>query len=87
LSDVFATTYSFLKSNDWFDIQYDTNISFNDFAIKCVSKNKKVYVDTDSISTQNSFSNQELVNQDLSKLINVIMVNQKTQNLIQTVNG
>ena len=87
LSDVFATTYSFLNSNDWFDIQYDTNLSFNDFAIKCISKNKKVFVDTDSISTQTGFLNQEQLNQDLSKLINVIMVNQKTQNLIQTING
>ena len=30
--------------------------------------------------------NKEKLNQDLSKLINVIMVNQKTQNLIQTIN-
>ena len=87
LSDVFVTTYNFLKINDWFDIQFETNVSFNDFAIKCLLKNKKVFVDTDSVTTQESFNNNEKFSADLNKLLQIVMSNQKTQNLIQTVNG
>jgi hypothetical protein len=87
LSDVFVTTYNNLVNNDWFDIQYDTNITFNDFAIKCVSKNQKCFIDGDSVTTQNTFNDNEKLNQDINKLIQVLMGNQKYQSLIQTVNG
>jgi len=87
LSDVFVTTYNMIQLNDWFDIQYGTNICFNDFAIKCVTKNKKCFVDTDSVSTQTSFNDNEKFNSDLNKFLQIVMSDQKTQNLIQTING
>lgn len=87
LSDTFVTTYQMIQNNDWFDIQYDTNLTFNDFAVKCSLKNKKSYVDTDSITTQKSFNDNEKFNNDLNKLLQIIMSNQKSQNLIQTING
>lgn len=87
LSDVFVTTYSNLINNDWFDIQYDTNVSFNDFAIKCASKNQKCFIDGDSITSQTSFSDNEKLNQDVNKFIQMMMSNQKYQSLIQTING
>jgi len=86
LSDVFATTYQNLIKYDWFDIQYDTNMSFNDFAIKCTFNNQKSFVDTDSISYQKSFVDGEKLNQDMNKLIQTIMSNQKYQPLIQLIN-
>ena len=87
LSDTFVTTYQMIQNNDWFDIQYDTNLTFNDFAVKCSLKNKKSYVDTDSITTQKSFNDNEKFNNDLNKLLQIMMSNQKSQNLIQTING
>jgi hypothetical protein len=83
---VFVTTYQNLIKHDWFDIQYETNLSFNDFAIKCTTNNQKSFVDTDSVSTQKSFTESEKLNQDLNKLIQTIMTNQKYQPLIQLVN-
>jgi hypothetical protein len=87
LSDVFVTTYINLINNDWFDIQYETNLSFNDFAIKCVSKNQKCFIDTDSIVTQKTFSDSEKFNQDMNKFVQTIMNNQKYQPLIELING
>jgi hypothetical protein len=87
LSDVFVTTYNNLVNNDWFDIQYETNLTFNDFALKCVSKNQKCFIDADSISTQNTFSNSETLNQDMNKFVQTLMSNQKYQSLIQTIDG
>ena len=87
LSDVFVTTYNNLVNNDWFDIQYETNLTFNDFALKCVSKNQKCFIDGDIVTTQNSFSNAETLNQDMNKFVQTLMSNQKYQSLIQTVNG
>ena len=87
MCDVLVTTYPMLKNNDWFDIQYDTNLTFNDFAVKCFLKNKKIYVDTDSVTTQKSFNNNEKINSDLNKLLQLITTNKKSQNIIQIVNG
>ena len=85
LSDVFVTTYKNLIDNDWFDIQYDTNICYNDFTIKCFMKNQKCYCDSNSLTTQTSFNNNESFNQDMNKFIQKIMSDQKTQNLITTI--
>jgi hypothetical protein len=87
LSDVFVTTYNNLISNDWFDIQYETNLTFNDFALKCVSKNQKCFVDVDSITVQDSFSDGEKLNQDINKFVQTLNTNQKYQYLIRTIDG
>jgi hypothetical protein len=87
LSDVFVTTYHNIINNDWFDIHYDTNITFNDFTIKCAGKNQKCFIDGDSITSHSTFNNNKIINQDINKFIQVIMGNQKYQSLIQTVNG
>jgi hypothetical protein len=50
-------------------------------------KNQKCFIDGDSVTTQNTFNDNEKLNQDINKLIQVLMGNQKYQSLIQTVNG
>ena len=87
LSDVFVTTYQNLITNDWFDIQYDTNVCYNDFTIKCTSKNQKCFCDTNALTTQTSYNNNEVFSQDMNKFLQKIMSDQKTQNLIQKING
>jgi hypothetical protein len=87
LSDVFVTTYQNLITNDWFDIQYDTNLCYNDFTIKCTSKNQKCFCDTNALTTQTSYNNNEVFSQDMNKFLQKIMSDQKTQNLIQKING
>lgn len=87
LSDVFVTTYQNLINNDWFDIQYDTNICYNDFVIKCTSKNQKCFCDSNSLTTQTSFNNNEVFGQDINKFLQKIMSDQKTQSLIMSTNG
>jgi hypothetical protein len=85
LSDVFVTTYKNLIDNDWFDIQYETNVCYNDFTLKSVIKNQKCFCDTNSLTTQNTFNNNEQFNQDLNKLLQKVMSEQKLQNLIVNV--
>jgi hypothetical protein len=85
LSDVFVTTYQNLITNDWFDIQYDTNVCYNDFTIKCTSKNQKCFCDTNALTTQTSYNNNEVFSQDMNKFLQKIMSDQKTQNLITTI--
>jgi hypothetical protein len=86
-SDVFVTTFTNLKNNDWFDIQYDTNTCFNDFSLKCFLNNKKTYVDTDSLTTQTSFLDSEKINQDINKLLAKIVENKKSEILISEIRG
>lgn len=87
LSDVFATTYYNIVKNDWFDIQYETNVGYNDFAIKCSNRQLKCFCDTNSVTTHNSFSNSEYFKSDLNKLLQYIMSNDKTQKLIKEIDG
>ena len=89
LSDVFVTTYNNLIKYDWFDTQYNTNVSFNDFAVKCFINNQKIFVDTDSITTHTTFQNTEKLNSDLNLLVQQIMTNpnKNFQSLITLVNG
>ncbi len=85
ISDVFVTTYQNLINHDWFDIQYDTNICYNDFTVKCTTKNQKCFCDTNSLTTQNSFNNNEFFNQDINKFLQKIMSEEKTKNLVTTI--
>lgn len=85
ISDVFVTTYQNLINHDWFDIQYDTNICYNDFTVKCTTKNQKCFCDTNSLTTQNSFNNNEVFNQDINKFLQKIMSEEKTKNLVTTI--
>ena len=87
LSDVFVTTHQNLINNDWFDIQYETNVSYNDFTVKCTTKNQKCYCDTNALTTQTSFNNNEIFSQDINKFLQKIMSDKKTQSLIQKING
>ena len=86
-SNVFVTNYNMLKSNDWFDIGYDTNITFNDYAIKCFLKNRKIYIDTDSLTITENLNINESFNKDLSKLLQQMGSNEKTKKLILQTNG
>jgi hypothetical protein len=87
LSDVFATTYYNIIKNDWFDIQYDTNVGYIDFAIKCSNRKIKCFCDTNSVTTHNSFNNGESFQKDLNKLLQSIMMNENSQKLIKEING
>lgn len=86
LSDVFATTYRNIIKNDWFDIQYDTNVSYIDFAIKCSNRKVKCFCDTNSVTTHNSFNNSESFQKDLNKLLQSISTNENSQKLIKETN-
>ena len=86
LSDVFATTYHNIIKNDWFDIQYDTNVSYIDFAIKCSNRKVKCFCDTNSVTTHNSFNNSESFQKDLNKLLQSISTNENSQKLIKETN-
>jgi hypothetical protein len=86
-SDVFVTTLTNLKNNDWFDIQYNTNTCFNDFSLKCFLSNKKTYIDTDSLATQTSFLDSEKINQDINKLLAKMVENKKSETLIGEMRG
>ena len=85
LSDVFATTYHNIIKNDWFDIQYDTNVSYIDFAIKCSNRKVKCFCDTNSVTTHNSFDNSESFQKDLNKLLQSISTNENSQKLIKEI--
>lgn len=85
LSDVFATTYYNIIKNDWFDIQYDTNVSYIDFAIKCSNRKVKCFCDTNSVTTHNSFDNSESFQKDLNKLLQSISTNENSQKLIKEI--
>lgn len=87
LSDVFATTYYNIIKNDWFDIQYDTNVSYIDFAIKCSNRKVKCFCDTNSVTTHNSFNNSESFQKDLNKLLQSISINENSQKLIKEIDG
>jgi hypothetical protein len=87
LSDVFATTYYNIIKNDWFDIQYDTNVGYIDFAIKCSNRKIKCFCDTNSVTTHNSFNNGESFQKDLNKLLQSIVSNENSQKLIKEING
>jgi hypothetical protein len=87
LSDVLATTYYNIIKNDWFDIQYDTNVSYIDFAIKCSNRKIKCFCDTNSVTTHNSFNNSESFQKDLNKLLQSMVSNENSQKLIKEING
>jgi hypothetical protein len=82
ISDVFMTTYDNLINFDWFDIQYDTGICFNDFAVRCFYKNLKCYYDTNSLVILPDLISSQNKNSDINKLLQKIMSNQKSQELI-----
>jgi|688.fasta_scaffold03232_10 hypothetical protein len=83
ISDFFATTLNNLKKLDWFDINFDTNIFFLTFAVKLQLSNLKIFIDTNSLISQNFSENQEKVNEELRQIIGQIVQNDKLKGYIK----
>jgi hypothetical protein len=70
ISPLFATTYSVLSKNDWFDIDFESDLFSLNFCMKTNLKSLKSFVDTNSIVKKeiNYFSDQ-LINQEFQKIM------------------
>jgi hypothetical protein len=70
ISPLFATTYSILSKNDWFDIDFESDLFSLNFCMKTNLKSLKSFVDTNSIVKKeiNYFSDQ-IVNQEFQKIM------------------
>ena len=85
LSDCFATTPNNLKIVDWFNINYETNLYFNDFSLKLHLKNKQSFSDTNSLTIQKSFSDGPNIQKDLQNLVNFIGSNERLKKLVKVI--
>jgi hypothetical protein len=85
LSDIIATTPTILKKFDWLEVRHNTPIFFNYFATKCTENKLNVFVDTNAICTQLSFSNdnsKEKLNGDFQDLLTYINSKENLQKLL-----
>ncbi len=85
LSDCFVTTAQNLKSLDWFKLNYDTPLYFNEFSLRLHLRNKVTYNDTNSLVVQKSFSGQTKIQEDFQNLINFIGSEKKLQLLVKKI--
>jgi hypothetical protein len=85
LSDCFVTTPNNLKMLDWFKLDYETNLYFNDFSLKLHLKNKTTFNDTNSLTVQKSFSDGSNIQKDLQNLINFIGSDEKLKKLVKII--
>lgn len=84
-ADCFVTTPSLLKMLDWFQINYETPIYFNDFGLKTYLKGYRIYNDTSSLTVQKSFINQQQIQADVQSLINFIGTEERLKPLIKLI--
>lgn len=85
LSDCFVTTANNLKILDWFRINYETPLYFNEFALRLHLKNKVVFNDTNSLVIQKSFGGQTNIQADFQNFINEIGQDKKLQSLVKQI--
>lgn len=85
LADCIVTTANNLKSLDFFKLNYETPIYFNDFSLRVYLRKKVVYIDTNSLTIQNSFSVNINLQEDIQNLINFIGRENKLQSLIKQI--
>lgn len=85
LSDCFVTTGGNIRALDWFKLNYETPLYFNEFALKLALRGKRVYTDTNSIVLQKSFVGQTTIQQDFQSLISFIGSEKKLQALVKLV--
>lgn len=85
LSDCIITTATNLKQNDWFKLNYETPIYFNEFALNVYLNKKSVYIETNCLTIQSSFSGELNIQQDFQNLINEISKNEKLKSLVKVI--
>jgi hypothetical protein len=85
LSDCFATSVTNLKLLDWFNCDYETPLYFNDFSLRLHLKNKITYNDTNSLTTQESFTGNTTIQKDFQTLINLIGSDKRLQDLTKKI--
>ncbi len=85
LSDCFVTTKNNLEVLNWFSINFDTPLYFNEFSLRLYLRGKISYIDTNSLVVQNSFVGQTNIQQDFQTLLNTISADKKLQNLVKKI--
>lgn len=85
LSDCFVTTATNLKALDWFKLNYNTPLYFNEFSLRLHLRGKTVYNDTNSLVVQKSFSGQTNIQEDFQNFINFIGTEKKLQALVKQI--
>jgi len=85
LADCFVTTYTNLKSLDWFKLNYETPLYFNEFSLRLSLKNKATYNDTNSLTVQKSFMGESNIQQDFQNLINFVSTDEKLKALVKNI--
>jgi hypothetical protein len=69
ISDLFATTITNLKLIDWFDINLETSVCNLDFSLKSSLRNRKVFIDTNSITMNSVDLNFEKIENELRMIL------------------
>ena len=85
LSGCFVTTAKNLKKLDWFKLNYNTPIYFNEFSLRLFLINKVTYNDSCSLTVQRSFNVETDIQKDMQNFINYISTDKKLQNLIKRI--
>lgn len=85
LSDCFVTTAINLKLLDWFKLNYETPLYFNEFSIRLFLKNKTTFNDTNSMTVQNSFNESVNVQNDLVTFLSIFNEDKSLANIIKKV--
>jgi hypothetical protein len=85
LSDCFVTTAQNLKTLDWFKVNYETPLYFNEFSLRLFLQNKITYNDTNSLTTQHSFGGQTSIQQDFQNFVNFIGSDEKLKALTKKI--
>jgi hypothetical protein len=78
ISPLFSTTYSILDKNDWFEIDFESDLFSLVFSVKTNLKNLKSFVDTNSIVKKESeYFSDENINNEFQKIMGFITQNNK----------
>ena len=85
VSDFFATTIQNLKTIDWFDINFETNIFNLDFAMKMNLKKHKIFIDTNSVVSFDYELKKDKIDEELRRLLNQILSVPQIKNNIKII--
>lgn len=85
LTDCFVTTANNLKSLDWFKMNFESPLYFNEFSLRLHLKNKITYIDTNSLTVQKSYSGTLNIQEDFQNFINALASDPKLQELVKKI--
>jgi hypothetical protein len=85
LVDCIVTTATNLKMVDWFKVNYESPLYFNEFAMRLYLKNKVIYNDTNSLTVQKSFSGSVNIHSDFQNLLNLVGEEPRLQSLVKKI--